>query len=392
MSEPIFTAVELAEIKAYREPLYWASVFRQTLILTWSLVSLRFIVAPLYRWSEKTTARFPQSKVMEKLWGKPNWPAALLFVIALVLLNSLITIPDSLYFGWYRERAFGMTSQSVWTFLGDGLKGIGLSLIPMAALAFGMLGLVRRLKHWWLLIGIVGAVALLFSAALDPYRDRLYYAQKPLPDGPLKQAIAAKMAEAKIEYRDVLVEETLSKTVRLQAYFAGKGPTRTIVVNDSLLKNLSDDEVLAAVAHEAGHANESQRLGHLASSLALILFLYGVERLFRRVAAKRWWGVEERADVRALPLVLFVFWLVTQFLNPISTWFSREKELAADRFGVALTKDPDAFIRMLAKAARVNKMDPTPPRWVVVRGWSHPPVQERIEAIERGAWKKADGG
>jgi STE24 endopeptidase len=221
------------------------------------------------------------------------------------------------------------------------------------------------------------------SAALDPYRSRLYVEQKPLPDGPLRARILSLVKQADVEVADVLVDETLSRTVRLQAYFAGAGPTRTIVLNDALLKNLTDDEILAAVAHESGHVHEPRWPARVLSTVSLFAFLGLVEWLFRRSAKRGWFGITERADIRTLPLILLVFDLSMSAAGPVSGWVSRRREWAADRYAMELTKDPQAFASMLVKAAQVNKMDPEPPRWLVLKGMSHPPIGERVEFARR---------
>ena len=96
----------------------------------------------------------------------------------------------------------------------------------------------------------------------------------------------------------------------------------------------------------------------------------------------------ERADIRTLPLIFLAFELGTTAIAPVSGWQSRQRELTADAYAVALTHDVDSFRSMLVKAARINKMDPSPPAWVVWRGASHPPIVERIVALSA---RKAGG-
>src|SRR5439155_12865070 len=123
-----------------------------------------------------------------------------------------------------------------------------------------------------------------------------------------------------------------------------------------------------------------------ASAATLFAFLFAVDRLLRWVARRGYWGVAEPADVRALPLVMLMFSLGGLLASRVSAAFSRERERQADLYGLRLTEGPDAFARMLVKAARVNKSDPDPPRWIVLMGRSHPSTRERLEAIESGEW------
>ena len=407
MVDAIFTPEQLAEIRAYHQPGYIWSIAGDVFWLVTELLILRFVLRRLYGAAERTAVgldrrlgffrRLPVLraffKAIELLWGEPGWGTAVLFVLFSFLLRSLVDLPIGVYFGYFHEHRYGMSSATPGRVMWDYFKNATLMATAITALSFGLFGLARRLKRWWLAVGVVAIVVMTFSAALDPYRARVFYTQKPMVEGPLREKITALMAQANIDFKDVLVEETLETTVRVQAYFAGRGPTRTIVVNDALLKNLTDDEVLAAIAHEAGHVNESRWLGAIGSSLTLLAFLWLVDRLLRAVARRGWWGISESqpADVRALPLVFVVFQLATMAAQPISAAVSRERERKADLYGLRLTANPDAFEKMLVKAARVNKMDPDAPRWATWR-WSHPPIRERIEAVERGDWKNTNGG
>ncbi|MCU0697624.1 MAG: M48 family metalloprotease [Myxococcaceae bacterium] len=391
--DPIYTPEQLAEVKAYHEPRYLVSavdfVFTP-LVLT---AMVLFVTRPLWRLSSRLGERFEAwsggvpgvralARVGGVLWRGAGWAGALLFALLFFELFSLTDLPTEIGLGYFHEHAHGLSRTTPGVFAMDLLKAKVLFALAIGSLVFGLYGLARRTAHWWWLLGVSASVLMLGSSALDPYRARLYVEQTPLEAGPLRERITALMAQAGIDFQDVLVDQTSTRTVRVQAYFAGAGPTRTIVLNDSLVKELSTDEVLAAVAHEAGHVNEPRWRGRVASAVVLVGFLALIEWLFRRSASRRWFGIEARADVRTLPVIALVFTLAMMASGPVSAAVSREREYAADRYAVELTKDVAAFRSMLRKAARVNKMDPSPPRWVVLRSWSHPPITDRLEALE----------
>lgn len=380
--EPIFTASQLAEVQAYHAPRY---AFEAVDTVLWPLVLVlvvRFLTVPLYRLAVRLTARW-RSAVLDRVWKGPGWGATIVFALLLFALFSVVTLPTDIWFGFVREHQYGLATSSPWVFALDSFKAHLFTAVAVLSLAFGLFGLARRLPHWWWVMGLVASVVMAASAALDPYRSRLYIEQKPLPDGPLRARILSLVKQADVEVAEVLVDETLTRTVRLQAYFAGTGPTRTIVLNDALLKNLTDDEILAAVAHESGHVHESRWPARVLSTVSLFAFLGLVEWLFRRSAKRGWFGITERADIRTLPLILLVFDLSMSAAGPVSGWVSRRREWAADRYAMELTKNPRAFASMLVKAAQVNKMDPEPPRWLVGKGMSHPPIGERVEFARR---------
>ncbi|HZI12036.1 MAG TPA: M48 family metalloprotease [Myxococcus sp.] len=394
--EPLFTPEQLAEIHAYHLPYYIRSAVNPFVQLALLGLMLVVLVRPFHRgatsaaaWLERKlgflrTAPVSRAffRAMDRLWGEPGWGAAVLFALATDFFGKLVYAPVDVWFSYSLEHQYGMSNYTPASFAWDWLKGHLLEGFAMTSLVIGMYGLARRMRHWWLVLGVPVALLLLVSSALDPYRARLYYDQKPLPAGTLRTRLTGLMDKAGITFSDVVVEETSVASRRVQAYFAGQGPTRTIVLNDVLLKELSEDEVLAAVAHEAGHVHEAKWPGRIASSLALVGLLFLIDRVLRLSAQRGWFGTTRFADIRTLPLLaLLLFLVIHQLGGPIAGAFAREREREADRYALRLTGDVDAFRRMLVRAARVNKMDPQPPRWVVLKGMSHPPVGERLAAL-----------
>ncbi|QDE70703.1 M48 family metalloprotease [Myxococcus xanthus] len=393
--EPLFTPEQLAEIHAFHQPYYIRAAVGPFANLALMLLMLGVLVQPLHRLAVAAAAGLERRlgflraapvsraffRAMDRLWGEPGWGAAVLFALFTDLFVSLVYLPVDVWFSYTLEHRHGMSTQTPATFAYDMVKAQLLAAFAISALVIGMFGLARKLRQWWLVLGVPVALLLLVSGALDPYRSRLFFNQKPLPEGPLRTRIVDLMEQADIAFADVLVEETSVASRRLQAYFAGQGPTRTIVLNDIILKELSEDEVLAAVAHEAGHVNESKWPARIASSLMLVALLFALDRLLRLSASRGWFGATHFADIRNLPLISLLFFLLVLTAKPLSGAFSREREREADRYALRLTGDVDAFRRMLVKAARVNKMDPEPPRWVVLKGMSHPPIGERIASL-----------
>ena len=377
--EPLFTPEQLAEVSAYHAPGYLYSLIEfgvwpvvMTAITAWG-------TRPLFALARRITSGL-ESKVMDRVWRGEGWAASVAFSELLFFAFALLNLPADVWFGWFHEHEHGLSTASAATFVLDAAKSRAITAAAVGALALGVFGLARRLSSWWWIVGAVGGVALSASVLLDPYRNQVYVDQVPLEEGPLERSIASLMAKASLEFSEVRVEKTSSRTVRLQAYFAGAGPTRAIVLNDSLVRGLTEAEILAAVAHEAGHVGAPLWPRQLMVIVVLFGWLGFMEWVFRRAAAGGWFGITERADIRVLPLLVLVFDLAMTAGAPATAAVSRRAETRADAFAVRLTQDPAAFISMLTKAARVNKMDPSPPAWV--RPWlSHPTIADRIAAI-----------
>lgn len=400
---PEFTAEQLAIIREYHRPLHvWAALGPFFHFLSLGLF-IRYATGPVHDAAQRlafalsnrlTKLRtLPVARVFwgafDRMWRGPGWGGALLFVLFFLVIMSVVELPASVYFDYIHERNFGLSRDTPWTFGRDALKGMAAATLAFSAIAFGLYGLARRTRHWWVLLGAVASVGLLFSGMADPYRGRLYFRQRPLEPGAMRAKLTALLQRAEVDAHDIVVEETAKTSARVQAYFAGQGPTRVVVLNDALLTEFSAPEVVAAVAHEAGHIHQPRWLGRFGAAAALLLFLYGVSRLLVWASTHGVLGVSDRADVRTMPLVLLAFGLVSFLFQPLAGAVSRAREHDADAFALSLTRDPETFSSMLMKATLVNKLDPDPPRWRVWLGQSHPPVSDRL--ARAAMWKQHAG-
>lgn len=377
----LFTASELEQVKAYHAPIYTASAVDLVLWPVVLFVTARFLTRPLHHLAARLGSRV-KVPALARMWKGDDWATTVLFALLFFGFFALITVPVDVWFGFVREREFGLSTQSFGAFLLDGLKSqLGL-VLSVSALAFGLFGIARRTTKWWWLVGVAASLVLVISTAVDPYRARVYVDQTSLDQGPLRQRLTTMLEGAVIPFGDILVVHTAQKSVRVQAAFAGTGPTRTILLTDTLLSSMTESEIVAAVAHEAGHVSESRWPGRVLTPLALFALLGFVEWLFRRSAQRGWFGITQRGDVRVLPVLVLCFDLATSVLTPFSAALSRERELAADRFAVELTKDPAALASLLVKLGRINKVDPDPPRWYVLSGVSHPTILERVAVLD----------
>ena len=379
----LFTAQELETIRAYHQPHYVASAFN---VFVWPVVMMLGVVVltrPLHALAVRLTSRV-RSPVLARVWGDDTWSAALAFALLYFGVFALLDLPFEVWFGFLREREFGMSSESFGSWLFDLAKGQLFLVLGVSALTFGVFGIARRSRHWWWWVGATAVVLMVGTSLVEPWRARLYVDQRSLEAGPLRTRLEALLAATKVEYSDIFVVDTSAKTVRVQAAFAGTGPTRTILLTDTLLASMTEEEITAAVAHEAGHISEARWPGRVLTALAVVLLLGLVEWAFRRSSQRHWFGIEARADVRMLPLLVLVFDLAVSLGAPFSAAVSRQRELEADRFALRHVSGT-AMHSLLVKLARINKLDPTPPTWFVLAGMTHPPLLERLAAVQKNA-------
>jgi STE24 endopeptidase len=318
--------------------------------------------------------------------GRPfggHWVAqALLGGFLIVGIGEIVALPLA---AWRETvlRRYGLSTQTWSTWTVDLLKGYAIAAVIGAVTLLGFFGLARLLPQWWWAAVAGGAAALtvlftfIFPVLVEPVFNRF----TPMPPGELRDSLIALADRDEVPVRDVLVADASRRTTALNAYVSGLGPTRRIVVYDTLVREAPPSEVEAVVAHELGHAKASDvftgtllgALGAAAAVIALYL-LGGWTGLLRRA------GVESIVDPRAIALLLAVATLAGLVAAPLSSLVSRRIEARADGHALELTQDPSTVERMEERLATTNLADVDPPRLEYVMFASHPSVVERMAA------------
>lgn len=308
----------------------------------------------------------------------------LLGVLALAVVGRLATLPLSAYGEVVRHR-YGLSTRS-W---GLWVRDVAVSTAIDAALtALGLLVLVwlarRAPRAWWALAAAGATVLVVVGSFLWPVViEPAFNSFEPMPAGQLRSDLLALAEENGTPVQDVLVSDASRRTTALNAYVSGFGPSRRIVVYDTVLDRLPDEQIEAITAHELGHgATDDVLTGTLlgalggAGGVALLGWALTSPRLLRRA------GAQGPADPAVVPLALLLVAVGTLVATPVQNLVSRQVEARADVHALDLTRDPEAFVAMQRGLAGTNLSDPSPPAaW---RWWfgSHPTVAERIALAE----------
>jgi STE24 endopeptidase len=202
-----------------------------------------------------------------------------------------------------------------------------------------------------------------------------------MPDSPLRTNLIAMAADDGVPVRDVLVADASRRTTALNAYVSGLGPTRRIVVFDTLVREAPPAEVEAVVAHELGHAHDNDVLtGTLLGALGAAAAVCAVYLIGSWTGLLRLAGVESIAEPRAIALLLALAAVAGLAFTPLQQMVSRRIEARADAHALALTDDPATVQSMEQRLALTNLADVDPPRLEYVMFASHPSIVERIAA------------
>lgn len=167
------------------------------------------------------------------------------------------------------------------------------------------------------------------------------------------------------------------------AYFTGFGRTKRIVFFDTLLKQLTPEQIEAVLAHELGHFHLKHITKRMVFSFALSLALLFV---LGHLMTTPWFysglGVTYQSTSIALILFFMVIPIFTFPLTPLSSYLSRQHEYEADKFA-ATQNDAEELITALTKLYKDNASTLTPDPLYSMFYDSHPPASLRIASLER---------
>jgi STE24 endopeptidase len=310
----------------------------------------------------------------------------LAYPLAIGMMLYVVQIPFALYNQFWLEQRFGFNRSSVATFVLDQVKGLALALvfgIPLLLLIYWFMDTAGT--SWWIFAFLAWMGFQLLTAAIFPvFLAPLFYKFTLLHDSSLRDRIMALAQKIQFKMADVFSIDGSRRSAHSNAFFAGFGKTRRVVLFDTLMLSLSEDEIIAVIAHEMGHDKKRhiQRqliLSTLGSLFAFYVLSHAIQwptlyDAFSAGVAKNYIG-----------LVLFALFagVVTFPLQPLFQLMSRRYEYEADRFSIETTGDKESMQGALKKLAKDNLSNLTPHPWYSFFHYSHPTLKERLDAIAK---------
>jgi len=301
----------------------------------------------------------------------------------LAVFFSLLELPWGLYGTFGVETRFGFNRSSVLLYLRDTLLQVALSSGLAGFLAGGASFLVTRPSGFaWALSGVAVfdvVLAFLFPNLVLP----LFFRLRPLPEGPLKNRLESLFRRTGFPAAALLVADASRRSSHGNAFFAGLGRLRRVILFDTLVDTFPEEEASAVVAHEIGHWKGR----HVANGLAL-LFAVQSTFVFFALLARGTGGFSEAFGLPPGPgafvVMVFLFWgtMTGLALQPFLSAGSRRREFEADLYAARL-EGPDAMIGALARLATDSlAWTPSDP-WFSAWYATHPSVADRILALKK---------
>jgi len=304
----------------------------------------------------------------------------------------VLSLPLTIYQGYWREHAYGMATQTFGPWFGEQLIALGVSTVVAAIAAGALYAVIRRAGVRWWLWGTalaVGLITVLLLAA-PVWIDPLFNTYTPVTDAAIKSAVLT-MARANGVPADNVVEFDASRqTTRVSANVSGIFGSAAVRLNDNLLRRTSLPEIRAVMGHELGHYVMNHVVKGIAEFALLLMagFLFAqwaMDALLARYGERL--GVQGVADVAGLPLLVAVFSTFLFAATPIANTMTRTQEIEADRFGLNLAREPHGQAEADLKLTEYRKPDPGAFEEFIF--FDHPSTRFRIHDAMR--WREAMG-
>jgi Zn-dependent protease with chaperone function len=300
------------------------------------------------------------------------------------IFTFVIDLPLSIYGGYVREHAYGLSNQTFGKWFSDELIELLIAIVAGFLFLWVPYLLLRKSpRRWWLYTGLLAVPALILVALVTPiWIAPLFNKFGPMQDKKLEAAILRLADRAGIAGSRVYEVNKSEDTNAVNAYVTGIGQTRRIVLWDTIIAKLNEPELLFVMGHEMGH----YVLGHiwksiLFYSILIMATLYLIHRtagwLIDRYGDR--FGFDQLSDVASLPLIILLFSFYLFIITPITNAYSRHNEFEADRFGLELTKDNRAAANAFVKLQAENLGVPRPGLFYKLWRADHPTLGDRID-------------
>jgi STE24 endopeptidase len=305
----------------------------------------------------------------------------LIYWFEFTIITTILGAPLAIYEGYYRERQYGLATQTFGPWLGDQLIVLMVNFVLGGILAMVLFGIVRRLPNtWWIWGAGVSIAFLVVFIMIGPvYIFPLLNKFTVLNDPKITQPIL-KLAHANGIPADKVYEIDASRqTTRMSANVSGFGQTMRITLNDNLIRRGSPEEIQSVMGHEMGH----YVLHHIPKdilyfSVVIVIFFaflkWSLETSLARLGER--WKVRGIGDTAVLPLVFLIGSFFGFVYTPFGNTHIRTNEHEADMYGLNASRQPDGFAQAAIHLGEYRKMSPGPAEeWLF---FDHPSGRNRI--------------
>lgn len=315
----------------------------------------------------------------------PNGLVPQLFAVLLLsVLTEVVVMPFNYYDTMKIEEKYGFNRTKKGTFFIDQLKEIVISLGILTLITW-ILALLHQALGDWMIVAFAGVLMVFFLLLLFlfPLFTRIFNKFTPLEEGELRTKLTNLLTKHGFTVRAIEVMDASKRSTKANAYFAGFGKTKSIVLYDTLIEKLTPDEICGVFAHELGHGVHKDTLKGQTASLIQMLLLSTLAWLtLRSESVFTAFGFDKINYGFAVILILSVeFAIIAPLYGILVNAISRRHEYRADRFATEEGYGAD-LISALKKLTQTDFGDVAPSPALILLEYSHPSLSQRIDAIE----------
>jgi STE24 endopeptidase len=310
---------------------------------------------------------------------------SLIFFFLLILGNSILSAPFNYYQTFSIETRFGFNKTTRKLFFTDLLRNLLLSTLLTAGIGVLLHAIYLGLGDAFVLVSwlTVSALIIVIFMLNTKVFVKIFNKLTPLPEGSLKTNITTLAQQTGFKAKAIYSMDASKRSSKLNAFFSGFGPIREIALFDTLINKLKEREILAVLAHEIGHAKHFDELRLLAQQTVVMgLYVWIMNIVVSDIALAQAFGFS--APFFAFGLILF-----SVLIEPLDfiiglpqNYLSRRAEYAADAFAVKQGYQQE-MLSALKVLVKENYSNLTPHPLQVLLTYSHPPMHQRIAAIEK---------
>jgi STE24 endopeptidase len=309
---------------------------------------------------------------------------SLLFFGIIGFASDIINIPFGYYDTFVIEKKYGFNTMTIRTFITDHIKSWFIALL----VGVPVLGLItwfyyKTGKNFWLYAwGLITLFSVFINLFYSELIVPLFNKQTPLPAGSLRTMIEVFSQKTGFRLKNIYIIDGSKRSTKANAYFSGFGPKKRIVLYDTLQKELSEEEIVAVLAHEIGHYKKKHVLLTLLFSVittGIMLFLLSV--VVNSPSLSQSLGSANASFHLGLIVFGILYSPLSLVIGLLTNWISRKNEFSADHF-VKENFRSEVLAQALKKLSVKNLSNMIPHPAYVFFHYSHPPLLQRLEKLE----------
>ncbi len=317
-------------------------------------------------------------------WNLPFILSGVVFFLLISLVSTIISIPFSLYSNFKIENKYGFNTMTFKLWITDFAKSLVISIILTTIMTSVSFAIIQGSPDfWWIWLWLFILIFGIFMMYISPYViEPLFHKFAPVQEEELENKIRSLMDKIKIRISKIRVVDASKRSRHSNAYFTGIGRVKRIILFDNLINTMTHGEILAILAHEAGHWKKKHILRRIILVEALSLIsLFVAFLVLRSDILVSVFDLTISSFFAKLILLGFVGSLLMFFFKPLSSYLSRRQETEADRFAMKMIDDSKDLADALVKLSKDNLSNLHPHPIYAFFNYSHPPIQERLQRI-----------